>query len=159
MEKGGHVFFSITTENQNVNCAVYKQTGLGKTALNLIKGDKVQVGGGLRKASKIHPRTLNLEFIDVIDLKNNITQTNPFCKKCNKKMKSKGKNQGFMCIKCKKTSKSKTRIKIPRKIKKQVYIPEVSAHRHLTRPKLRMGKINKVTKFDGSSAWFSVYKN
>ncbi|MFB5603235.1 MAG: DNA-binding protein, partial [Candidatus Nitrosomaritimum aestuariumsis] len=109
--------------------------------------------------SKTHPRTLNLEFIEILNLEKNISQTNPLCVKCNKKMKSKGKNQGYKCVKCGKTAKKKTSLEIPRKIKKQQYIPDISAHRHLSRPITRIGKANKNSKFDNSSSWFSLYEN
>ena len=46
---------------------------------------------------------------------------------------------------------------MPRNIKKQLYIPKISAHRHLTRPKQRLGINNKDSKFDKSSSWFCVY--
>jgi len=157
--KGGHVFFSINSDGYKLRCAVYKPTGITYVASNLIKGDKVCVGGGIRKASKNHPRILNLEFIDIIQLRKNMIKSNPICKKCNKKMKSKGKNQGFQCIKCSKKSKNKITIEIPRKIKKQLYIPIVSAHRHLSRPLQRIGRINKESRFDESSSWFCVYDN
>jgi len=104
--KGGHVFFKILSNNQEFWCAVYKPTGISSIASNLIPGDKICVGGGVRKASKKFPRIINLEFIDVISLAKNLTKTNPTCKKCNKKMKSKGQNQKFQCIRCgKKASK------------------------------------------------------
>ncbi len=159
MEKGGHVFFSIICKDEAIPCAVYKQTGLTSIAENLISGDSIIVGGGIRKASKIHPRVLNVEFIEIKNLHTNLSQSNPICKICNKKMKSKGQNQGFKCIKCGKKSKSKLSKVIPRKIKKQMYIPNMSAHRHLTRPLVRIGKVNKISKFTESGPWFSVYKN
>lgn len=157
--KGGHVFFSINSNGFELRCAVYKPTGITSVASSLIKGDKVCVGGGIRKASKNHPRILNLEFIDIIELRKNMIKSNPICKKCNKKMKSKGKNQGFQCIKCGKKSENKISMEIPRKIKKQLYIPIVSAHRHLSRPLQRFGRINKESIFDESSSWFCVYDN
>lgn len=159
IEKGGHVFFSINCNGDELRCAVYKPTGISSIVLGLIKGDKICVGGGIRKASKIHPRILNLEFIDVLDLKKNIKKSNPICTNCNKTMKSKGQNQGFQCIKCRKTSKNKINLEIPRKINKQLYLPEVSAHRHLSRPLTRLGKINKKSQFNESVLWFSVYDN
>ncbi|MDH3277279.1 MAG: tRNA(Ile)(2)-agmatinylcytidine synthase [Nitrosopumilus sp.] len=158
-EKGGHVFFSISCNGEKIHCAVYKQTGISLVALGLIKGDKICVGGGMRKASKTYPRILNLEFIDIVNLKKNMVKSNPLCKNCNKSMKSKGQNQGYQCIKCGKTSKKKTNLEIPRKIQKKLYIPDVSAHRHLSRPITRLGKINKKSKFDDSSLWFSIYEN
>jgi len=42
---------------------VYKETGISTLASNLIIGDEVHVGGGVRKASKNFPRIINLEFI------------------------------------------------------------------------------------------------
>ena len=159
IEKGGHVFFTINCNGDELKCAVYKPTGISSIAFNLIKGDKICVGGGIRKASKTHPRILNLEFIDIINLKKNILNSNPFCTKCKKSMKSKGQNQGFQCVKCGKSSKNKNNLEIPRKIKKQLYIPDISAHRHLSRPLTRLGKANRKSEFDESSAWFSVYEN
>jgi tRNA(Ile2)-agmatinylcytidine synthase len=159
IEKGGHVFFSINCDGDEIQCAMYKPTGLSSIALGLIKGDKICVGGGIRKASRTHPRILNLEFLDIIDLKKNVVKSSPLCRKCNKKMKSKGQNQGYQCVKCGRISKNKTNLEIPRKIKKQLYIPDVSAHRHLSRPLIRVGKINRKSKFDDSVSWFSVYEN
>ncbi|EIJ65662.1 hypothetical protein BD31_I0660 [Candidatus Nitrosopumilus salaria BD31] len=156
--KGGHVFFKILSQNHEFWCAIYKPTGLSTIALNLIVGDKICVGGGVRKASKNFPRIINLEFLDVIELEKHIELSNPLCKKCNKKMKSKGQNQGFQCIRCGKKSSKKTTIEVPRKIKKQLYIPKISAHRHLTRPLQRIGTINKTTRFDKSLPWFCVYE-
>ena len=157
--KGGHVFFKIISKNHEFWCAVYKPTGISSIASNLIKGDKICVGGGVRKASKKFPRIINLEFIDIINLEKNLSKTNPICKKCNKKMKSKGQNQGFQCIRCGKKTLKKITIEISRKIKKQLYIPEMSAHRHLTRPLQRIGISNKTLKFDKSLSWFCVYRN
>ena len=156
--KGGHVFFSIISDGYELRCAVYKPTGMSFVALSLIKGDKVCIGGGIRKASKNHPRILNLEFIDVINLEKNLIKSNPICKKCDKKMKSKGKNQGYQCTKCGKKLANKVILEIPRKIKKQLYIPSVSAHRHLSRPLQRIGRINRESKFDESASWFCVYE-
>ena len=157
--KGGHVFFKILSKNHEFWCAVYKPTGISTVASNLIKGDKILVGGGVRKASKNFPRIINLEFLEIIHLKKNISTTNPFCNKCNKKMKSKGKNQGFQCISCGKKSSKKISVEISRKIKKELYLPKISAHRHLTRPKQRLGKTNTTSKFDKSLSWFCVYRN
>jgi len=157
--KGGHIFFTINSNNHEFWCAVYKPTGITTVASNLIKGDKICVGGGVRKASKNFPRIINLESIEIITLEKNLSTTNPFCKKCEKKMKSKGKNQGFQCIRCGQKAISKTTNEISRKIKKQMYIPKASAHRHLTRPLQRVGLINKSIKFDKSLSWFCVYRN
>ena len=156
-ERGGHVFFSIMVKGRKIRCGVYKPTKITKTTQNLILGDKIRVGGGIRKASKNHSRVLNVEFLDVIQLAKNILFTNPTCKKCNKKMKSNGNRQGFECVKCGAKFFSKSKLEIPRKIQSKLYLPDISAHRHLTRPSQRIKRRNKNALFDTSSPWFNVF--
>ena len=155
--KGGHVFFSITVNNIKINCAVYKPTRITDVAKELIVGDIIKVGGGIRKATKTHPRILNLEFIQIIKLEKKSKLINPFCKSCHKHMKSKGKNQGFECVKCKKTSNHKNRQFFTRSLKEQIYIPDVSAHRHLTKPVQRMKQNPKPEKFNPNSSWITNF--
>ena len=158
IEQGGHVFFSIQVKDRKIRCAVYRPTKITKVAQNLIPGDKVQIGGGIRKASKKHGRVLNVEFLRVLELAKHRLPTNPTCKKCNKKMKSKGTKQGFECIKCGNRTVSKTSRDIPRKIQCRLYIPAISAHRHLTRPYQRIKKRNKDFQFNNSIPWMYVSK-
>jgi len=155
--KGGHVLFSILSNSKEIPCAIYKPTGMTSIANNLIIGDKICIGGGVKKATKKYRRTLNVEFMEILTLKKILQETNPICNKCKKNMKSKGKNQDFQCIKCGLKSPKKEIRAMPRNIKKQLYIPKISAHRHLTRPKQRLGINNKDSKFDKSSSWFRVY--
>lgn len=157
--KGGHVFFKILSNDNEFWCAVYKPTGMSAIASNLIKGDKISVGGGVRKSSKNFPRIINLEFIDVLSLEKQTKTSNPICKKCNKKMKSKGKEQGFQCVRCGRKLSKKMTETITRKINKQLYLPKISAHRHLTRPQQRHGIINKSNNFKNSLPWFCIYQN
>ena len=152
--KGGHVFIKINSKNFEINCAVYKPTGMTSIASKLVKGDGLLVGGGVRKASKIHPRVLNLEFIKILHLEKQLVSSNPFCKNCQKNMKSKGRNQGFQCVACGRKSKNKVILEKTRDLRKRSYLPIVSAHRHLTRPAQRIG-IKNDTKFK-DSLWFSV---
>ena len=151
--EGGHVFFSMIVNNKKINCAVYKPTQITNVAKELILGDVIKVGGGIRKATKIHPRILNLEFIQIIKLEKKSKLINPFCKDCQKHMKSKGKNQGFQCVRCKNTSNHKNRQFITRSLKEQIYIPDVTAHRHLTKPVQRMKQKSKSEKFNPNSSW------
>ena len=155
--KGGHVFFSIIVDNVKINCAVYKPTRITDVAKELIVGDILKVGGGIRKATKTHPRILNLEFIQIIKLEKKSKLINPFCKNCQKHMKSKGKNQGFQCVRCKKISDHKNRQFITRSVKEQIYIPDVSAHRHLTKPVQRMKQKPKSEKFNPNSSWITNF--
>ena len=156
-EQGGHVFFSIQVGDRKIRCGVYKQTKITKTAQDLISGDKICLGGGIRKASKNYERVLNVEFLDVIKLEKNILLTNPTCKTCNKKMKSKGNRQGFECFRCGNKSFSKSSLEIPRKIQRKLYLPAISAHRHLTRPYQRLKKRNKSEIFDTSLEWLNIF--
>ncbi len=157
MHAGGYVMFCLRCGDTDVNCIVYKPTGLSWVTQELILGDKIRVGGSIRKSTPRYPRVLNVEFIDVISLETKIILQNPSCPKCGKNMKSKGKNQGFSCSKCKTYNTHKTYQNVSRNIKKQKYIPIVSAHRHLTRPMQRMGKSNKEIIFDDTIPWFVVY--
>ena len=127
--------------------------------MQLIPGDRIHVGGGIRKASKNHNRILNLEFLEILTLKQDIRKENPKCKKCNKKMKSKGKNQGYQCLKCGKKSSHKVFYQVPRNLMPKMYLPDVSAHRHLTRPVQRMRITNKEKKFDTKIQWCKQYRN
>jgi tRNA(Ile2)-agmatinylcytidine synthase len=159
MKRGGHVIFSITKQGKEIQCAVYEPTKIATIALHLIQGDKILVGGGVRKATKNYQRILNVELIKVVKLAKDLKSENPFCIKCKKKMKSKGKSQGFQCIKCGKKASKKIIRQVPRKILPKLYIPAVSAHRHLTRPLQRINHFNKTQKFDNSIVWCKNYKN
>ena len=157
MMQGGHVFFSIRVKDKKIKCGIYKPTKITTIAQNLILNDKIRIGGGIRKASKNHERIVNVEFLDVMELAKDIRVSNPSCKKCSKKMKSKGSKQGFECIKCGNRSYAKSTSEIPRKIQCKLYLPVMSAHRHLTRPYQRIKKRNRQTRFDTSTPWFCVY--
>lgn len=136
---------------------MYKPTKITHVAQALIVGDKIQIGGGIRKASKKHGRVLNVEFLRVLQLAKHSLSANPNCRKCNKRMKSKGSNQGFECVKCGKSAVSKITLEMPRKIQCKLYIPSVSAHRHLTRPYQRIKKRNKNIRFNDSIPWIHVF--
>ena len=157
MMQGGHVFFSIRVKDKKIKCGIYKPTKITTIAQNLILNDKIRIGGGIRKASKNYERVVNVEFLDVMKLAKDIRANNPSCKKCSKKMKSKGSKQGFECTKCGNRSYVKSTSEIPRKIQCKLYLPVMSAHRHLTRPYQRIKKRNKQTRFDTSTPWFCVY--
>ena len=152
---GGHVFFSISKNDVIIKCAVYKPTRLTTITEKLMEGDLVKIGGGIRKSSKKHKRVLNVEFLEILGLQRHIVMVNPLCIECKKRMKSKGKNQGYRCSRCGNTSLTQVKQEIPRQIKKQFYLPVPSAHRHLTRPLQRIGKFNSKIEFNNSKKWFS----
>ena len=155
--KGGHVFFAISSKSHIFQCAVYKPTKITNVARSLIVGDRITIGGGVRKATKNFDRLVNIEFIKILKLETKYETINPFCKKCKKRMKSKGRGQGYQCIKCGSKSAKKLSIKIPRQVSKTLYIPEISAHRHLTRPKQRLDTINQKNQFSKKLEWITKF--
>jgi tRNA(Ile2)-agmatinylcytidine synthase len=156
--RGGHVFIKIKNKKKIINCAVYAPTiSLKNLARNLKAGDEIELGGGISRKSKKFGRILNVEYIKTIKLTDRSIKKNPLCKKCNKSMKSIGKNKGYRCIKC--GSKSNKIRKIERKseIENKLYLPVLSAQRHLIKPVDRYGKEQKnKKKLKGN--WFKIFE-
>ncbi len=168
MQRGGHVFFEVeaygatdttATAGTTVRCAVYKPTGIAGIARGLMPGDVLRVAGGIRKASRSNPRVLNVEYIGVEELARDVYAANPPCRVCKKSMKSKGVGQGYECARCDgQRAGSKIERERPRAIRRGLYIPDVSAQRHLARPVQRLGMCNSDMAFDGTaSSWLRVY--
>jgi tRNA(Ile2)-agmatinylcytidine synthase len=66
---GGHVYVAIRSGRGKRLCAVYEPTGdLRRVARRLSEGDTVRVYGGVRRATAIHPKVLNVERLDVLNL-------------------------------------------------------------------------------------------
>jgi tRNA(Ile2)-agmatinylcytidine synthase len=138
-----HVIFSIKDDSAEVDCAAYEPTGdLNKIARELTVGDSIQVYGAAHKPTKDKPLTINLEKINVLNLKPKITYENPVCPNCGKRLKSMGKNQGFRCENCKNKYQDlkKTEQIIPRQVKPGLYITSTRSQRHLTKPFRRYGQ-------------------
>ncbi len=154
--RGGHIIFEVETANGSVQCAVYKESGMGGAICHLAAGDEVTVGGGVRPASKSRPRSLNAEFIRVRHLKTVYKKINPQCPHCRKNMKSKGSGQHFECVKCGRHAASKKTVQVARALHVGSYLPAVSAQRHLTRPAQREKRANTPI-FAGSSRWFCEF--
>lgn len=131
--KGGHVIFTITNnQNDKIDCAAYEPTKKFRNQIReLIIGDIVEVYGGVRKK----PLTINIEKINVKKIVNNYVKLeNPICPKCKKHMKSKGKNMGFKCLRCKTIRLNAEVVKKDRIIKPGFYEAPVCARRHLSKP-------------------------
>ncbi|MCS7097579.1 MAG: tRNA(Ile)(2)-agmatinylcytidine synthase [Candidatus Methanomethyliaceae archaeon] len=135
---GGHVIFSISDGTGEIDVAAYEPTGdLRMIVIRLMPGDRVRIGGGVRLLDngKI---TLNLERLEVLNLLKEIS-VNPICPKCNKSMKSEGKNKGYQCKKCGRKTRERMVIKIKREISEGIYLPPARSMRHLTKPIQRYG--------------------
>jgi tRNA(Ile2)-agmatinylcytidine synthase len=155
---GGHAFFNVFDGKQTMKCACYEPAGdLRKVVLALIAGDVVEVGGGVRKASRTHPAVLNIEYLKVVKLAQKKIQQNPLCPNCNVRMKSEGKGQGFACPNCEAYAKKKVSRILPRGIMEGLYLPPLHSQRHLTKPLKRYGK-EKNYKAGLVDGWCRIYE-
>jgi tRNA(Ile2)-agmatinylcytidine synthase len=141
MDVGGHVFFPLKNSDGEILCACYEPTGTFRfNAMALEINDEIIAGGGIRKRTSKHPAVLNLEYFQPLHLAARQRWQNPKCPACAAKMDSLGFDQGFRCSHCGYKSKKvkKVRIEIPRGLKKrEIYLPPIKAHRHLTKPRQR----------------------
>lgn len=66
---GGHLYLSLRTDGGERQCAVYEPTGdLRRAAKMLCPGDEVTMFGGVRRATSLHPKVLNVERLDLLKL-------------------------------------------------------------------------------------------
>ena len=136
-----HVIFSIKDETGEVDCAAYEPTGnLRKIARELTIGDNVEVSGAAKK-TKTPTLTINLEKLKILQLTQKNKVQNATCQKCQKRLKSMGKNKGYKCEKCgtRYTHAEKISTSIARQIKPGFYMTATRSQRHLTKPLRRYG--------------------
>jgi tRNA(Ile2)-agmatinylcytidine synthase len=134
---GGHAFFHICTRQGRFKCAAYEPTGrLRDVIMQLIPGDQVMVYGGTPGR---HGLTINLEKLEVLSLAKLIILRNPQCPRCGKRLKSAGREKGFKCDECSLVIRAhqRTRITRIRELVPGLYLPDLKAHRHLTKPLCR----------------------
>lgn len=137
--QGGHVFFTIAEDGQEIDCAAYEPTKNFRDVIRqLCVGDEVLVYGSVKD------QTINLEKIEISSLKDQFVLRNPHCPKCQKRMKSSGKDQGYRCRKCGTTSQEEEHILVPRGLELGFYETPPCARRHISKPLIRMsgGKIH-----------------
>jgi tRNA(Ile2)-agmatinylcytidine synthase len=139
--EGGHVIFSVEQSGSEMPAAIYEPTGLAKIAAALAPGDLIEIGVGVRKGTTLHPKILNIEYLQVNELAPIYNVANPLCRMCGRRMKSEGKNKGYQCEKCKfRDQKAQKIITVKeRALKPGLYLPTAKAHRHLTKPMHRYG--------------------
>jgi tRNA(Ile2)-agmatinylcytidine synthase len=156
--RGGHVFFSLACGQRKIECAAFEPTGEFRNIVSrLIPGDKVIVYGGVKKKLGL-PVTLNLEKLQVSRLADEFRLENPTCPKCEKRMKSAGKAQGYRCEKCSSisTALAKRKVRRRRALRIGIYVPDLKANRHLTKPLSRYGRENySYTLTRPSGVWHS----
>ena len=141
--QGGHVLFEISDiVGDTYPVAVYEPTDLGRIAKQLVIGDVVDIGFGVRKEQKGHSGILNLEYLAILKLNSIFHTQNPYCKMCKKHMKSEGKGKGYQCKECKIRTREKYNVTVKRDIVAGFYLPSSRSHRHLTKPIHRFGREN-----------------
>jgi tRNA(Ile2)-agmatinylcytidine synthase len=158
MIEGGHSIFRIEDDCDKIDCAAYEPSGgFREIVMKLRVGDLVNVHAGVRPASRSHGLTLNLEGLEVVELARRSEVSNPFCPQCGKRMKSAGSGQGYKCTKCGYRDKEISKITTSRgrKIHTGLYLPPVRAQRHLTRPLVRIGKLNSGAPRNLVNQWHS----
>ncbi len=144
--RGGHVFFTTRNENHEVVCAVYEPTGdLRKVAMKLSPGDSIRIGGGVRPRSRSHASVINVEYVQILGVKERYILLSPSCSNCGRRMTSLGTFKGYKCRNC--GNRDKTLQKIPEplvpELVKGLYLSPSRAQRHLTKPLQRFGQEKK----------------
>ena len=143
---GGHVFFNLCRDTCCITIAVYEPT---KNFRNIIEklevGDKVEVLGCIRPPGVNHGLTLNLEKINILELRELLVYENPKCPMCGSVMESMGRNKGFRCKKCsyRDPGLKKIPIIVRRDIKPGWYQPPRNVFKHLMKPLERFGREKK----------------
>ncbi len=134
---GGHVIFELEKDETKdgkdngavIECAAFEPTkGFRRIIRELRPQDEVTVFGSVKD------NTLNIEKINIKSL--NIHELrNPIC--CGKRMKSRGKGQGYRCEKCGSVKKEQVLETLERKISEGFYEVPPCARRHLSKPLIR----------------------
>jgi tRNA(Ile2)-agmatinylcytidine synthase len=151
--QGGHVLFEICdTAGNSHPVAVYEPTGLGVVASRLISGDLIEIGYGVRPGDGIRSSILNVEYLSIISLQAVALLVNPYCKKCERRMKSEGRGKGFQCERCKTKTVDRCSVPQSRNLKPGMYLPVIRSHRHLTKPFQRFG-LEKCSPNLAASEW------
>ncbi len=132
MIEGGHLIFSITNGRASVDCTIYEPAkNFRRVGEQLRPGDIIMVMGTVRE----EPFTINVEKLFVEELAESIVKVaNPLCRKCNKRMKSIGKGQGYKCQRCGAKAKDAEFAQEERALEPGWYEPPVGARRHLSKP-------------------------
>jgi len=143
---GGHIIFQIRDETGEIDCAAYEPTRQFRDIVRrLAFGDRVRACGGVKEKPEL-PLTINLEKLAVLELKPVLKKVNPSCPKCGKKMKSEGKGKGYSCKKCKirLPAGAAKLVEVPREIEVGAFEVPPRARRHLAKPLIRAGPLERV---------------
>jgi len=141
--RGGHVLLAVKDETGEIQCAAYEPTGgFRDEVAGLVVGDEVRVFGGVRRASRTQPRTINLEKLEVLRLASAGVSHAPLCSRCGRRMKSEGRGKGYGCPRCGLRDRAARKVFSAslRTIRLGLHLPPPRTHRHLTKPLSRYGR-------------------
>jgi tRNA(Ile2)-agmatinylcytidine synthase len=131
--EGGHLFFMLQNGEGSVKCAAFEPTKNFRSVIKkLTSGDEVEVFGAVRDG------TLNLEKINILEMAEQSTPEAPSCPKCNRRMESAGRGQGYRCRKCKTKAEGCEKRPMIRDLEIGYYEVPPCARRHLAKPLVRM---------------------
>ncbi len=137
---GGHVIFAVKDDSGKIDCAAYEPTRkFREVIMKLAVGDIVKVYGGIKPKPNL-PLTINLEKMEIVKLSPVLKKLNPICPICRRRMKSAGKEKGFVCKNCKQKLPKEAVIieEVPRSISLEIYEVPPRARRHLAKPLTRL---------------------
>lgn len=137
--EGGHVFFSIEDETGEISCAAFEPTRRFRDVVRkLVPGDKIKVYGGVKEKPEF-PLTVNLERIEILELQPIKKKLNPICEDCGRRMKSAGRDKGYICKDCgsRLPPESEEELEVDRDLETRTYEVPPSARRHLAKPLVR----------------------
>jgi tRNA(Ile2)-agmatinylcytidine synthase len=139
--EGGHVFFKLRDETGSVTCAAYEPTGAFREIVRKLRpGDEVTTYSGV----SLHEDecTLNLEKLVIHTVSSEYVKVKPKCPECGGSTESMGRDQGLRCKKCGYHSLElvEDTVTMKRNLVPGIYLPDRSAHRHLTKPYERYGR-------------------
>jgi tRNA(Ile2)-agmatinylcytidine synthase len=135
--KGGHLIFQLSNGRSAIDCTIYEPAkSFRLVGEKLCPGDRLTVLGGVRE----RPFTINVEKLrvdELVEVKEKVA--NPLCRKCNKRMKSAGKGQGYRCSCGEKAAENEAEFQsLKRDLVTRWYEPPVGSRRHLSKPLKRM---------------------
>jgi tRNA(Ile2)-agmatinylcytidine synthase len=133
--EGGHIFFSIQSDDGTIACAAFEPTkNFREVVKKLAPGDLIEAYGAVKDG------TLNLEKLEVLEIADRMIFQAPLCPSCGRRMKSAGRNQGYRCQRCNLKTFEKERKAVQRDLQIGFYEVPPCARRHLSKQLVRMSE-------------------
>jgi len=131
----GHVIVTLMTEHGLIDVAFFRETGpLTEVAEELVPGDYIEVGGGVRPYSPSGRPTVAAELMRVLRVSRALTKLPPRCPRDGSTMESLGRGKGYRCPRCglRLPEDAAIEVELPRALRPGLYLPKAGRLRHLT---------------------------